>query len=342
MAASVQDAESGLGETGPRESRASDSASSGLADRSAVFLPEGGTCAAPSVTCETVQTQTGAEMVLIPAGSFLMGSADGEPDEAPPHEVTLDAFLMDRTEVTQEQYGKLVLGNPSHFKGDDRPVEQISWADAALYCNLRSQAEGLEPCYDEETAKCNFQANGYRLPTEAEWEYACRAGTGDAYAFGADPRVAGTTTPGSPTMPARRRSRWPEEAQRLGPVRHARQRGRMVQRRVRGRLLRAQSRPRIRRGRRTARSTCCAAARGTRGPQAADRATRVGREPGFQDACFARDAIGFRCVRRQNCRATAAPSSTVVIACFRHGHSCFVIAENGPRSSNVKPPASQL
>ena len=109
-------------------------------------------------------------------GSFTMGSSSGAADEQPEHSVSVDAFLMDRTEVTQQQYDKLALGNPSHFKGKSLPVEQISWADAALYCNLRSRSEGLQPCYDEETAECDFQASGYRLPTEAEWEYACRAG----------------------------------------------------------------------------------------------------------------------------------------------------------------------
>ena len=95
---------------------------------------------------------------------------------------------MDRYEMTQANYAKLVPINGSHFKGPDRPVEMISWGDAALYCNMRSREEGLDPCYDEETGACNFAANGYRLPTEAEWEYACRAGTTTDYGFGPDSR----------------------------------------------------------------------------------------------------------------------------------------------------------
>ncbi len=127
-------------------------------------------------------------MVLIPAGRFKMGSASGKEDESPLREIEIDAFLMDRYEMTQANYAKLVPINGSHFKGPDRPVEMISWGDAALYCNKRSREEGLDPCYDEDTGACNFAANGYRLPTEAEWEYACRAGTTTDYSFGPDNR----------------------------------------------------------------------------------------------------------------------------------------------------------
>ncbi len=117
-----------------------------------------------------------------------MGSAEGSSDESPVHKVWIDSFLMDRYEVTQEQYVKLGGANPSSNLGDRRPVDTVNWTAAALYCNLRSRAEGLPPCYNEETWECDFGANGYRLPTEAEWEYACRAGTNTPYSFGRDAR----------------------------------------------------------------------------------------------------------------------------------------------------------
>jgi formylglycine-generating enzyme required for sulfatase activity len=144
----------------------------------------------PADTTEVITTKTGIEMVKIPEGWFDMGSGSGSPDESPAHKVWVDSFLMDKYELTQEQYARLVGRNPSSFKGADRPVDTISWADAVLYCNLRSRAEGLEPCYDEksDTWHCDFQANGYRLPTEAEWEYACRAGAETEHYFGSDPR----------------------------------------------------------------------------------------------------------------------------------------------------------
>jgi acetoin utilization deacetylase AcuC-like enzyme/formylglycine-generating enzyme required for sulfatase activity len=137
---------------------------------------------------EVIRTNTGIMMVLVPEGWFEMGSTDGSSDESPTHKVWIEPFLMDRYEVTQEQYFKLASENPSCFSGPRNPVDTVNWTDAASYCNLRSLAENLRPCYDEETWECNFRANGYRLPTEAEWEYACRAGTNTPYSFGRDAR----------------------------------------------------------------------------------------------------------------------------------------------------------
>jgi len=135
-----------------------------------------------------VKTPHGS-MVQVPGGQFSMGSNNGKDDEKPVHSVRLSPFLIDRCEVTQEDFLKLMRKDPSHFKGSKRPVEQISWADAALYCNRRSSAEGFQPCYNEETGACDFNANGYRLPTEAEWEYACRANSTEAYCFGDNPKT---------------------------------------------------------------------------------------------------------------------------------------------------------
>ncbi len=130
------------------------------------------------------ETKTEAKMVLLPAGSFIMGE-ESEVDSSP-HEVSVSSFYIDAHLVTQEEYEKLMQDNPARWKGSKNPIEQVRWSDAVRYCNARSEAEGLQPCYDLTTWKCDFNANGYRLPTEAEWEYACRAGTKTSYFFGND------------------------------------------------------------------------------------------------------------------------------------------------------------
>ncbi len=135
-------------------------------------------------TPDVITTQSGLDMVAIPGGWFEMGSDKAGDDESPVHRVWISPFWMDTCEVVQEQFKKFQFPDPSHFKDPRKPLDQINWTDATMYCNERSLAEGLELCYDEETWDCNFAANGYRLPTEAEWEYACRAGTNSQYSFG--------------------------------------------------------------------------------------------------------------------------------------------------------------
>jgi acetoin utilization deacetylase AcuC-like enzyme/formylglycine-generating enzyme required for sulfatase activity len=243
-----------------------------------------------------IKTKEGVEMVLIPAGWFEMGSRQGKTNESPVHKVWVNAFLMDRYEVTQEQYGKLVPGNPSHFKGPQNPMEQMSWANAALYCNARSRAEGFELCYDEESGKCNFEANGYRLPTEAEWEYACRAGTKTDYFFGRDARKLKdyawyAENSFERTFPWGKKkpnpwglydmygnvAEWCNDIYDQDYYKHSPEKNPRGPTRGKKYVLRG--------GAWSSSADVCRSS------------YRVGEEPGFQDACFARDTIGFRCVR---------------------------------------------
>lgn len=120
--------------------------------------------------------------ILLPGGAFRMGSPDTErqrqKDEVQ-HEVTLSAFYVDPYEVRQGDYERVMGSNPSHFNGADLPVENVTWYDAVAYCNALSTEAGLNPVYtvDGDTVTWDRSANGYRLLTEAEWEYAARAGT---------------------------------------------------------------------------------------------------------------------------------------------------------------------
>ena len=115
----------------------------------------------------------GIDFVLIPEGSYMMGSNDGYDDEKPVHQVKISRpFYLGKYPVTQAQWQTVMGNNPSHFKGASRPVEQVSWNEVQEFITKLNELEGCEGCY--------------RLPTEAEWEYAARAGTTTAYSFGDD------------------------------------------------------------------------------------------------------------------------------------------------------------
>jgi formylglycine-generating enzyme required for sulfatase activity len=116
-------------------------------------------------------------LIKLAAGDFVMGSPDGQgrSDERPERTVNLSAFAIGETEVTQAQWRTVMDTDPSRFIGDDRPVEQVTWEDAVAFCQELSTLSGLT----------------IQLPTEAEWEYACRSGTSTAYSFGDDEALLG-------------------------------------------------------------------------------------------------------------------------------------------------------
>ena len=129
--------------------------------------------------------------VRIDGGTFMMGSPIGESERFSnelQRQVTISSFYMGKYELTQAEYQELMGRNPSYFKGPNLPVEQVSWFNAIEYCNRRSNKEGLKAAYtiDGQNVSWDRSADGYRLPTEAEWEYACRAGTTTPFYTGAN------------------------------------------------------------------------------------------------------------------------------------------------------------
>lgn len=263
----------------------------------------GGTAGGPGATAPVdVVTKSGVEMIALPGGEFVMGSDRGNSDEAPPHKVQVTAFLMGKFEVTHEMFAKAQLPNPSHWQDNPKkPVERVRWRDAKQYCNERSLLEGLKPCYNEKTLDwdCDYGASGYRLPTEAEWEYACRAGSRDPYDFGTADKLRHygwfkdnadqKTHPVGQRKPNRwglydlygNVSEWCEDvysptyyqaspkADPHGPPNT----GKDVKRVIRGGSWRSSA------------EMCRASA-------------RQGEKTGDSDACFSTDYCGFRCVRR--------------------------------------------
>ena len=148
----------------------------------------------PAVNPTNTATPFMPELALVEAGSFLMGSVDGNPNEQPVHEVRISrSFYMSKFELTEGQY----LQFCSVVRGVTWPQDlgwghgpstatPVTWYDAAKLCNWLSMNEGLNSCYSGRgrSTSCDFDANGYRMPTEAEWEYAARGGArGQGFIF---------------------------------------------------------------------------------------------------------------------------------------------------------------
>jgi len=257
--------------------------------------------ATPAGAPREMTTKSGITTVWLPGGEFTMGSDQGEADEKPAHRVRLTPFMMDKFEVTQEMFARVQLPNPSHWQENPKlPGERVRWRDAKRYCNERSLLEGLKPCYNEKTVDWDVDvtANGYRLPTEAEWEYACRAG-GEAPADTAADKLRPlgwfADNADQRTHPVGQKkanafgindllgnvSEWCEDVYRADFYAHSPAAdpqgppspGKDVKRVIRGGSWKASA------------AQCRASA-------------RQGERTGDTDACFSTDYCGFRCVRR--------------------------------------------
>lgn len=156
--------------------------------------PPSGQTDTPAQSSSTVQTENELapvedSLILVSGGTFTMGSPGTErqrnEDEAQ-HDVTISAFYVDPYEVKQADYLAVMGVNPSHFSGDNLPVENVTWYDAVSYCNKLSESRNLTPVYtvDGNAVTWDRNADGYRLLTETEWEYTARAATSTIYNFG--------------------------------------------------------------------------------------------------------------------------------------------------------------
>lgn len=124
------------------------------------------------------QSETENTFIQVEGGTFIMGSNARLETEKPEHMVTISSYYINKFAVTQKEWVSIMGTNPSEIQGDDFPVENVSWYDAVIFCNKKSLKDDLDPCYviEGDLVGCNWHNNGYRLPTEAEWEYAMRGG----------------------------------------------------------------------------------------------------------------------------------------------------------------------